>query len=263
MATNDSITSDAATDRNRKIAEQLAKLQRKVVREFQDVISKGYIRSCPLCGYEGQFAPAGMPPRLDCQCPSCNSRERHRLFKLWMDREQRITKGHQVLHFAPEPQLTRLLRNTAGKYVTADLMRNKVDLKLNIEALNLPDASFDVIVAHQILEHVDHDKALAECFRCLRPAGFMVVTTPIIEGWEHTYENPEATTRRDRFLHFGQEDHVRYFGRDIRASMSAAGFEVEEHGSVEPDVAKYGLWRGETLFILVKPGKATPRKKKV
>jgi SAM-dependent methyltransferase len=160
----------------------------------------------------------------------------------------------RLLHFAPELQLTRLLRHSVGEYVTADFMRPRVKLRLDITAIDLPDGSFDVIVAHHILEHVDHHKALAECFRCLKPGGFMVTTTPIIEGWAETYENPAITSRRGRLLHFGQDDHIKFFGRDLRAHMVAAGFDLEEFVSTEPDVARFGLQRGETLFILNKPG---------
>jgi hypothetical protein len=267
MAKDVPMPGEAEADRRRRIAENLERLQRKVLKEFRKVVQKGFARQCPLCGHEGQFAPAGMPPRLDSQCPSCDSRERHRLFKLWLDRGQRITKAHKVLHFAPEPEFSKLFRQLAGEYVTADLRPRRVDLALNIETLDLPDASFDVIIAHQIMEHVDHRKALAECFRCLRPDGFLILTTPIIEAWEHTYENSDAKSEAQRFLHHGQRDHVRYFGRDIRDDMTAAGFTREEVVSVEPDVSRYGLVRGETLFILTKPGKAaaraTTRKKKV
>ena len=41
--------------------------------------------------------------------------------------------------------------------------------------------------------------------------------------------------------------------------MAAAGFTREEVVSVEPDVSRYGLVRGETLFILTKPAKAATR----
>lgn len=259
MAKDVPVPSEADADRHRRIADNLSRLQSKVLKEFRKAVSKGFPRECPLCGHHGQFAPAGMPPRLDSQCPSCDSRERHRLFKLWLDRDQRITQAHKVLHFAPEPEFSKLFRRLAGDYVTADLRPRRVDLALNIESLDLADASFDVIIAHQILEHVDHHKALAECFRCLRPGGFLIMTTPIIEAWATTYENPDATSEVQRFVHFGQGDHVRFFGRDIRDDMAAAGFTREEVVSVEPDVSRYGLVRGETLFILTKPAKAATR----
>ncbi len=234
----------------------LERIRRRRVREYEAMLATGFTRTCPVCGYEGEFAPVGEPPRLDGLCPLCRSRERHRLFKLWIDRRGAIGADMAVLHFAPEPMFEPILRGRAGSYVTADFMRTKVDLKLNIEALELDDASFDLIVAHQILEHVDHHKALSECFRVLRPGGRMVVTAPVIESWAVTYENPALTTARERMLHYGQKDHLRYFGRDLKEHMRAAGFALYEFVAVEPDVSTHSLTRGETLFELTKPAAA-------
>jgi SAM-dependent methyltransferase len=238
----------------------LIRIRKRRVREFEAKMATGFVRTCPVCGYVGEFAPVGDPPRLDALCPLCRSRERHRLFKLWITRRGGITKDMSVLHFAPEPVFEPILRDLAGTYVTADLLREKVDRKLNIEALELEDASFDLIVAHQILEHVDHFKALAECFRCLKPGGRLIATTPVIETWETTYVNPAAITPRDRLLHFGQKDHTRYFGRDVKDHMRAAGFALHEYVSLEPDVSKYALLRGETLYELTKPAAPTQSK---
>ena len=248
----------AAESQTARAAVALKRIRAKRLAEYRAMMQTGFIRSCPLCGYRGEFAPVGTPPRLDGMCPSCNSRERHRLFKLWLDRETPITKDHRVLHFAPEGVLKPLVQALAGTYVTADFMAPGVDLRLNIEALDLADGSFDIIVAHQILEHVDHHKALAECFRVLSPGGMMVATTPIIEAWAKTYVNPAITARRDRLLHFGQADHSRYFGRDLKDDMRAAGFDLREYVSVEPDVSAHALIRGEALFILTRPATIHP-----
>lgn len=237
----------------------LERIRRRRLREYEAMMVTGVARTCPVCGYQGEFAPVGEPPRLDGLCPLCRSRERHRLFKLWIDRRGGIGPGMSVLHFAPEPMFEPMLRSLAGSYVTADFMRSKVDRKLNIEALELEEATFDLVIAHQILEHVDHLKALAECFRVLRPGGRLVVTTPIIESWETTYENPAVVSPRERALHYGQKDHLRYFGRDLKDQMRAAGFALHEFVAVEPDVSTYSLTRGETLFELMKPA-AAPKK---
>jgi SAM-dependent methyltransferase len=106
-----------------------------------------------------------------------------------------------------------------------------------------------VVICHQVVEHVDDRKALAELFRILRPGGFAVITTPVEEGWDETYENPEATTRKDRMLHHGQGDHLRFYGRDIRDRIRAPGFELEEYVALEPDVSRCALERGSRLFI--------------
>ena len=42
---------------------------------------------------------------------------------------------------------------------------------LDIEKLDVADASYDVIVCNHVLEHVDDGKALAELYRILRPGG--------------------------------------------------------------------------------------------
>lgn len=246
----------AAETQAERAAVALQRIRAKRAVEYKAMMRTGFVRSCPLCGYSGEFAPVGTPPRLDGMCPSCNSRERHRLFKLWLDRKKPITKDHRVLHFAPEGVLKPVVQPLARSYVTADFMAPGVDLRLNIEMLDLADGSFDVIIAHQILEHVDHHKALAECFRVLSAGGIMIATTPIIEAWDKTYVNPAITARRDRVLHFGQADHSRYFGRDLKDDMRAAGFDLVEYVSQEPDVSTHALIRGEALFILTKPQSA-------
>lgn len=248
-------TPDPRALRSAKAA--LERIRRRRLREYETMMVTGFTRTCPVCGYQGEFAPVGEPPRLDGLCPLCRSRERHRLFRLWIDRRGGIGKNMSVLHFAPEPMFEPILRGLAGRYVTADFMRTKVDLKLDIEALDLPDDSFDLIIAHQILEHVDHHKALAECFRVLTTGGRMVATTPVVEAWAETYVNPEVKTARERVLHFGQKDHSRYFGRDLKDHMRAAGFDLYEFISVEPDVSTYALHRGETLYELTKPAAPT------
>ena len=75
---------------------------------------------------------------------------------------------------------------------------------------------------------------------------------PIIEGWTETYENPAIKSGRDREIHFGQNDHVRYYGRDFRDRVTAAGFSIQEFTADGADAVKYGLARGERLFVTTK-----------
>jgi len=91
-------------------------------------------------------------------------------------------------------------------------------------AIDLPDECVDLVLCLHVLEHVDDDRrAMAEVHRILRPSGHFIVMVPIEEGWEVTYENPKVVSPRQRLLHFGQEDHVRFYGRDIRNRLTAAG----------------------------------------
>ncbi len=135
---------------------------------------------------------------------------------------------------------------------TADLEGNGVDLKLNIERIDLKDNSFDVVICCHVLEHVNHQLALAELFRILRPSGLLYLMVPIIEGWERTYENTDVKTDAGRNLHFGQRDHVRYFGSDLREMIKHAGFDLHEFTAEGENVIRYGLLRGEKVFVCSK-----------
>lgn len=109
--------------------------------------------------------------------------------------------------------------------MTADFMAPGVDLRLNIEALDLVDGSTAIIIAHpELLEHVDHHKALAECFRVLSPGGMMVATTPIIEGWDKTYVNPAITARRDRCCISGRRTTAALFRPRPERRHAGRGF---------------------------------------
>jgi SAM-dependent methyltransferase len=49
----------------------------------------------------------------------------------------------------------------------------------NLEALTFPEASYDIFITQDVLEHVFHpDKALAEIMRVLRQGGIHIFTTP-------------------------------------------------------------------------------------
>ncbi len=211
-------------------------------------------RLCPICNYYGSFGPFGALLRYDARCPSCSSLERHRQVWLMICRRRLLTKNHTLLHFAPEAVLRKRIQALVGRYETADLREvTRPDHVVNIEAIDLPDESYDRVICNHVLEHVDDRKALAELHRILRPGGIAILTTPVVEGWAETYENPDVRGKTARLLHFGQNDHVRYFGRDLRDRIRAAGFQLDEMVATEPDVHRYGLMRGETVFIASKP----------
>ena len=129
---------------------------------------------------------------------------------------------------APEKGLAARLRRKLGdRYVTGDLEMAGVDLKLDLTDTRLPDASFDVIYCSNVLEHVPADgRAMAELFRILRPGGLAIVQVPV--RGQTTLEDPTVVDPVRRAELFGQADHVRYYGRDVRQRLERAGFRVEE-----------------------------------
>jgi hypothetical protein len=91
--------------------------------------------------------------------------------------------------------------------------------------------------------------ALRELHRILRPKGQAVLMIPIVEGWSATYEDSTRTTTADRHLHFGQWDHVRYYGADFRDRVRAAGFELSEFCGSGKDTVTFRLQPGERVFL--------------
>lgn len=64
----------------------------------------------------------------------------------------------------------------------------------NLAALPLPDASVDVVVNFQVIEHLwDQGQFVAECLRVLRPGGVLLMSTP-----NRITFTPAATPRSTR-----------------------------------------------------------------
>jgi SAM-dependent methyltransferase len=167
---------------------------------------------------------------------------------LYLRDNQHVGTGN-VVHFAPEPAIRDILKARAENYHSADFFQPGCDLRLNLEAIDFPDGSVDLFVCSHLLEHVDDAKALAELYRCSAPGGTVLIMVPIIESWAATYENLEVVGPRERERHFGQFDHVRYYGADLRDRIRAAGFSLSEVTAQTNDVLRYGLIRGETVFV--------------
>ena len=238
----------------RRSAEEMAgKMDLRARRSIDHVTALAWGRTpreCPICGYRGMFSPVKHKPEI--WCPGCDSRPRHRLLKLWMDREMRLAPGARVLHFAAEPWVRAEMEARAAAYETADL-NDKFELRLDITAITLAGGSVDMVIANHVLEHVDDRAALAELFRVLRPGGQAVLTVPLIEGFDRTYEDPAHDTPEARRLYYGDADHLRWYGRDFRERLAAPGFRVAEFTALEPDASRYALHRGEKVFIGLKP----------
>lgn len=208
-----------------------------------------YSRECPLCGYNGIFVSFGWPIRPEARCPKCRSFERHRLLKLWHLQNASIFKGKRILHFSPESAVTEMISPDALDYKTADIDPGKANLVLNIEHLDLPASSVDVVICLHVLEHVNDRKALNEINRVLVVGGVAVLMAPVVEGWVDTYEDDRANSPTDRFLHFGQGDHIRYYGADIRSRIREAGFSLDEFVAAGAERVRFGLIPGERIFI--------------
>jgi len=210
-------------------------------------LSGVYPRDCNICGYSGLFKAEGMPPRFDALCPSCKSLERHRHQYLWIKQNEGALRGKRILHFAPEPMMRKIYSGLASTYLSADIA-GYAERVLNIEAIDMPAASWDIVVANHVLEHVDDRKALAEIHRILIPGGFAILSFPLAL-FEKSYENPAVTSPADRHLHFGQWDPIRFYGADAAQRIAAAGFAVDAFTAAEPYVHRLATTRNCRDYI--------------
>jgi SAM-dependent methyltransferase len=192
-------------------------------------------------------------------CPHCGSLERTRLFSLYFEDTKLPHSKPRMLHFAPERKVTTRLRNAIGSnYVTTDLFMKGVDQKEDITEMTFDNDSFDFIFCSHVLEHVEQDaSAMAELYRVLAPGGTAIIHVPI-KG-EKTYENPSIVDPAERVKHFGQFDHVRYYGADIAARLENVGFLVFPFHMVdvlrisEQDKKKMNLGHTTLMHKCVKP----------
>ena len=85
----------------------------------------------------------------------------------------------------------RLLQSGRFQHVSAaDLLDRAPDLSIDWIRADLnnplpnPPASFDTIIAAEVIEHLENPRAMMrELFRLLRPGGLAVVSTPNNESW--------------------------------------------------------------------------------
>lgn len=185
--------------------------------------------------------------------PSNGALGRQRLVWHYLVHEIGLLKQkRRILHTAPEYAFYSILKKaTHIDYFTGDKMvegySNQPGIHhLDLTALNFKDHSFDLIISNHVLEHIIEDKkAMSEMYRVLDDNGMAIITVPINDQLEQTYEDPSIVKAEDRKKAFGQWDHVRYYGLDIKKRLERVGFVVEiipyaERFSKE-DVKRFGF----------------------
>jgi hypothetical protein len=193
-------------------------------------------------------------------CPHCRSKDRERHLKLFFDCLQiwNCFKG-AVLHMAPEGKLgAAILKHGPSGYIKGDLQPQKPSVeRIDIEAIQYPDASFDVVIANHVLEHVKHpDAALSEVRRVLRSGGRFICQTPFARRLSKTLEDPLLQSEDDRIFFYAQHNHLRLFGIDIEQIIRQAGFvgSLRPHDTLLPDVdpEELGVNEFEPFFDFVR-----------
>jgi SAM-dependent methyltransferase len=180
--------------------------------------------------------------RKHCKCPSCGAYERHRLqYLVVMDVLKGLnTSKMKMLHIAPEPFFRLIFSKKFGKYETADLKMKGVDHKVDLQKLQFSDASYDIIFASHVLEHIpDDNRAIKEIHRVLRPNGIAILPVPIVS--EKTIEYPDPNPN--------EAYHVRAPGMDYFIKYKRYFSKVEKRSSDSlPPRYQLFLYEDRTVF---------------
>jgi len=153
----------------------------------------------------------------------------------WWFREKRHMLADELKRLGPPGRAldigaagggnTRVLRSHGWDVVATDYDENAVEIArgrgldaIHADArdLPLPSSSFDLVVAFEILEHIqEDDQAAAELFRVLRPGGAALISVPSgMDLWS---------------AHDVAVSHVRRYDRaSLRKVIEDAGFVVDE-----------------------------------
>jgi SAM-dependent methyltransferase len=176
---------------------------------------------CNVCGWRGA-AFQGVEHCESAVCPVCGSIARDR-FLYWCWTERTSFRPEAVV-LETSPRLDGRYRARMAervRYLSSDFDQSAHagQLVLDLQQIDLPDASVDVVLTPHVLEHVpDTDRALSELHRILTPGGDVLLQVPF----------PHARTARpSRPEYHGDSTLVHWrFGWDLADRTRRHGFET-------------------------------------
>ena len=150
--------------------------------------------------------------------------------------------------------MKRFEKQHGEKYITADIESPLAKVKMDIHQIPFSENIFDVVICNHVLEHVQDDiKAMSEIRRVLKPGGWAIMQVPFFSPVpDVTFEDTTITDPQEREKVFGQDDHVRMFGKDYSKRIERAGLKAVEDDFAKVQPEKYGLQRAEIIYIGVK-----------
>jgi hypothetical protein len=121
-------------------------------------------------------------------CPACKLNNRLRLCLHFLRDFTSLDSNSRIYVTEEATRLFAVMKlqwpNVVGsEYLGDGTTRGETDRKglrnEDLTALTFSDGAFDLITTFDVLEHIpDYKKAIAECARCLRPGGRLLITVP-------------------------------------------------------------------------------------
>jgi SAM-dependent methyltransferase len=208
-------------------------------------LSEGTGVVCNVCRWQGPaFDAAHVEWAL---CPRCGSNGRDRFLHWCLAQRVDLGPALRVIECSPRMgQDYRAAMATWFFYRTSDyeMRAHAGNLRLDLQAIDLPDACVDVMLCAHVLEHVpDTDKALAELRRVVAPGGHLLLQVPVLQARTAPPTEPE--------FHGDHTPVFWRFGFDLTARLRDHGFVTdllctqELVDAVSSDRNPWTDWAGE------------------
>lgn len=220
--------------------------------------------TCPICNSRRFKKQRG---RELARCIRCMSLERHRTFWVIADMMGVFHDGAKIMHLAPERWMVfhtdvrkrcdyRAFDIEVARYAKWPIKAERIDLCTDLPSL--PENEFDIIIHNHVIEHLacDLGPVMAEFRRILKPGGRMFFSMPI-QGGKKTIEDFGEMTPQQRKRRFGQDNHMRLFGRldaeTILHEWLGEGLTVDADWFMHRFGAPRRPVNGHTIFLYTKP----------
>lgn len=206
---------------------------------------------CPVC--QGSYS---VPATGRAFCPNCGARERHRLVASYLRYDAPFSiVARSILHVAPvlERGVSRMFTNASQHVTWIDIApKSREERRMDVEQLDFPNASFDLVMCSHVLEHVQRPmQALREFARVSKVAGHLLLMVPIFVPnqpsvlWDGRMNDALAKVRT-RGAHIGD---FSVFGGDVPQLVSTAGFAAVASYSRKNVTQSHFLLDEQLLYI--------------
>ncbi|MGB3812938.1 MAG: methyltransferase domain-containing protein [Shinella sp.] len=150
------------------------------------------------------------------------------------------------MHFAPELGIGRYLKSIVGdNYEAYDINPSLYSKEFNVKRFDLVNDteklksnSYDLILHVHVMEHIPCNvtAVLYHLHRALKDSGRHIFSVPFMSGCYEEDLGPLTPKEKER--RFGQDDHVRKFGRDDIDMSLGKVFNLPPHDLLKVETPK-------------------------
>ena len=188
----------------------------------------GGAATCTVCRWQGDAFDGPAHVELSV-CPRCGANGRDRFLHWCLARRVDLGPHLRVIECSPRLGPASRAAMTSWFFYRAtdhDQRSHAGHLRLDLQAIELPDDCVDVVLCSHVLEHVrDVDKVLSELRRVLAPGGHLLLQVPVLQGRTSPPAAPE--------VHADATPVHWRFGLDLTGRLREEGFAVDLLGTEE------------------------------